>query len=200
MLAVLTADSASPLAALRSATREHHHRIDRLLDLHALADRSRYIRVLEVFHGFLPAWEQAVLSALPLHWHAWMQQRSRRHFLEQDVRAMGLAPLTRRVTHPPLTGPAAAWGSTYVIEGSALGGQVITRVLAANGLDTSNGAAYFRGWGAATGAMWREFRGVLEAELQAPGAVEQACEAACLTFDTLTVLLDQALHERAAAA
>jgi len=94
---------------------------------------------------------------------------------------------------------AAAWGSLYVLEGSALGGQVITRSLAEAGLHPHNGTAYFHGWGDATPARWREFRAVLEAQLAGPGAVDDACEAARGTFDTLSQLLESALHERTSA-
>jgi heme oxygenase (biliverdin-IX-beta and delta-forming) len=86
------------------------------------------------------------------------------------------------------------------MEGSALGGQYITRNLAQAGLHPASGAAYFHGWGDATGAMWREARQVLARELASPAATGQACAAARHTFDTLSALLERTLHERTAAA
>lgn len=190
----------SPLSSLRAATHERHERIDRLMDVGRMADRQRYRRVLQVFDLFLAGWEQAVAAALPESWGAWLQARSRRAFLRRDLHALAVPPLARRFEFPPLAGPDAAWGSLYVMEGSALGGQVITRALAASGLGPDTGAAYFHGFGAETGAMWREFRALLDRELDAPERVERACAAARDTFDQLTALLEQALHERTPAA
>jgi heme oxygenase (biliverdin-IX-beta and delta-forming) len=197
---LLEAELQSPLPALRAATRGPHDRIDRLMDLRRLCEPSRYARVLQVFDAFLPAWETAVLDALPRQWHGWLRARSRRPFLARDLQALGIATHARRLELAPLRSEAAAWGSLYVIEGSALGGQVITRALAAEGLRPEAGAAYFHGWGDSTGGMWRDFRQLLDRELQEPAALSQACESACQTFETLSGLLEQALHERAPAA
>lgn len=189
-----------PLPQLRAATRGHHARIDALMDLRRMRDRRHYAEVLRVLDAFLAAWEPAVAAALPPRWHGWLQARSRRPFLRADLHALGVAPCRRDAAAPALRGTAAAWGSLYVMEGSALGGQVITRSLAEAGLRPEHGSAYFHGWGDATGTMWREFRALLEAQLAEPHAVAQACEAACRTFDTLSDLLESSLHERASAA
>ena len=196
----LSSGPPSPLLALRAATRDHHQRIDGLMDLRRLAERDHYARVLQVFDAFLPAWERAVLAGLPPAWHGWLARRSRRPFLARDLQALGLADDRDDVRFPPFATAPCAWGSLYVMEGSALGGQMITRTLAASGLDARNGAAYFHGWGDDTPAMWREFRELLERELRAPAAVAQACDAARLTFQTLSGLLERALHERTPAA
>ncbi|HEX7890050.1 MAG TPA: biliverdin-producing heme oxygenase [Ramlibacter sp.] len=189
-----------PLPQLRTATREHHARIDRLMDLRRMRDRRHYAEVLRVFDAFLAAWEPAVIAALPARWHGWLQARSRRPFLRADLQALGVPPGPRDAGVPALAGAAAAWGSLYVMEGSALGGQAIARSLADAGLRPGLGSAYFHGWGEATGAMWREFRALLDAQLAGPGAVGDACDAACRTFDTLSNLLEISLHERTPAA
>ncbi|HEX2544246.1 MAG TPA: biliverdin-producing heme oxygenase [Ramlibacter sp.] len=183
---------------MRSATREHHHRIDRLVDLHRMQDRSHYARVLRVFDAFLATWEPTVWAALPGR-RQWLQARSRRAFLQQDLRDLGVSPAAANPALPLRT-EAAAWGSIYVMEGSALGGQVITRGLAAAGLHRGYGAAYFHGWGDATGEMWREARELLHAELAADAALADACRAAQRTFDHLSALFELELHERAPAA
>lgn len=183
---------------MRAATRPHHDRIDALVNLRRMQDRSHYLQVLQVFDGFLGAWEPAVAAALPQR-REWLRARSRRPFLHQDLRVLG-ADRGAPSMVPPLPSAAAAWGSVYVMEGSALGGTMISRSLAASGLGPDSGAAYFHGWGDATGRMWREVRELLETELASPDALAQACEAARATFDTLSALLEKNLHERATAA
>lgn len=187
------------LAALRSATREHHDRVDRLMDLRRMQQPAHYARVLQVLDAFLAGWEPAVAAAVPLHRQQWLRQRSRRAFLRADLQALGIAPPPAAPV-PPVPGEAAAWGSIYVVEGSALGGQFISRSLAKAGVPSTQGSAYFHGWGEATGAMWREVRGLLESELDSPAAIAQACDAARATFDTLSHLLDTQFDERTAAA
>jgi heme oxygenase len=170
------------------------------MDLHRMKDRGHYARVLQVFEAFLLTWEPAVAAALPARWQGWLRARSRRHFLLQDLAALGVERLHAGAPAPELGDAAAAWGSLYVLEGSALGGQAITRSLAEAGWHARGGGAYFRGWDAETGPMWREFRTILEAQVAAPAAAAQACDAACRTFDLLSNLLEAALHERAPAA
>jgi heme oxygenase len=194
------AHRAGPLPALRAATRAHHARIDRLVDLRQLRDGQRYGRVLQGLAGFLPPWEAAVGSALPAGWHTWLRLRSRRPFLQQDLRALGLAASAPPATLPLLPTAAAAWGAVYVMEGASLGGQVITRSLAAAGIGPERGAAYFHGWGAATGPMWQEVRSLLDRQLADSDSVAQACGAACATFDALALHLESILHERAPSA
>lgn len=190
----------SALATLRQATRERHHRIDGLMDLRRFGQRDHYARVLQLFDAFLAPWEAAVAAALPAAAGPWLRQRSRRPFLRQDLHALGIAALPWRAPGLSFATPAAAWGSLYVIEGSALGGQVITRTLARAGVRPDHGGAYFHGWGDATGPMWAEFRARLESELPDPARVAAACGAACLTFDALSALLETLPHERTALA
>ncbi len=187
------------MPALRAATRDHHDRIDRLVSLSRLRDRSHYAVVLQVFEAFLRGWEPEVARLLPAR-RDWLQSRSRHAFLRHDLQALYLPTLAEAAPVPQLRTPAAAWGSVYVMEGSALGGQVITRSLAAAGLSPTTGAAYFHGWGDATPGMWRDARAVLEQEIASPAALDDACDGARRTFDTLSSLLESALHERTALA
>jgi heme oxygenase len=128
------AAAAGPVPALRAATRSHHERVDRLIDLHRIGEAAYYQRILQGFDAFLRAWEARVLAALPPARHAWLHERSRRAFLQDDLRVLRIAPLPHAAAVPALASAAAAWGSVYVMEGSALGGQVISRTLAHAGV------------------------------------------------------------------
>jgi heme oxygenase (biliverdin-IX-beta and delta-forming) len=193
-----TTEPADPVAALRRATRAQHDRIDGLMALHRMCDAAHYARVLRVFAPFLAGWEPSVAAALP-DWQGWLRARSRRAFLQQDLQHLALqAP-------PPADWPgfadaACAWGSLYVVEGSALGGQFIARSLAQAGLHADSGAAYFNGWGPATGRLWRQTRDVLNAQLASPSALELASAGACMTFEFLSQMLERLSHERTALA
>lgn len=191
------------LVALRQATAGHHQAIESVTRLDGDWDLFHYQRVLWGFDHYLRAWEPHVLAALPTHLREGFAARSRRGFLRADLAALGGppvdAPSAPAPTLPELPSTAAAMGSLYVLEGSALGGQLIARRLRQqHGLAEQDGGAYFNGWGPRTGAMWQQFRAQLEGEVgDDPVAIDEACRAAVQTFEGLTRSFEVMLHEHA---
>jgi heme oxygenase len=184
--------SPTVLHRLRSETRDVHERLEQGLGLlDAPLDRDRFMRVLERFFGFHAVWEPAVGRALGDD--AFLAPRLKLERLRRDLRALGrsdaeidrlprcfeaaqLAPLARR--------QAAALGSLYVLEGSTLGGQVITRALAGAPWLPADGLTYFDPYEAQTGAMWRAFRDYLLAR-STPPADDEMVAVARATFERL---------------
>lgn len=184
------------LDTLREATRDQHDDIESLLRLMEPLARERYAAIVSGFHAFLGCWEPRIQAALPVALHDWWRPRQRQGFAAQDLQHLGVgaAPGTARVAREavddlPLHTPAHAFGSMYVIEGSALGGQVIAPKLQRElGVLPGSGASYFHGFGRDTGGMWREFRDVLSREVgqrDAEREAGEACEAARGTFSAL---------------
>lgn len=182
------------LSELRRCTRGHHAAIEALLALDDTPSLERYGAILCGFDAFLRPWEAAVRRALPARLQAWFDVRRRAPLLADDLAHLGLQtplPLARRgaqaVAALPLQGLAQALGSMYVIEGSALGGQVIAPRLARGlGLAAGRGASYFNGFGERSGPMWRQFRDTATAELgEQAAAVQHACTAAAGCFEAL---------------
>ncbi len=183
-------DHYAPLATLKQATWPHHQRLEQKL---ALLDpgfsRADYLRLMKALWGYYRPLE-ARLANLP-ELRAWLPDFGRRlksRLLEADLRALGVdsgalqrLPACREL--PACADLAAALGCLYVLEGATLGGQVISRHLERSlELDAGNGAAFFTGYGAATGAMWQAFR----ERLAAAGADERAlADSACETFLSL---------------
>ena len=189
------------MAALRRSTAQRHAAIEDLLALGSPFGLDHYGRVLCGFEAFLSVWEPAVARSLPEKLRPWFLSRCRSDLARRDLAALGLP----RVPAPPaahflLPGLPAALGSLYVLEGSALGGQVIARQAARDhALGPQDGAAYFNGWGARTGAMWREFQQVLEVHDPGPQGRAQACASAQATFDGLSATFASVLHGTIAA-
>ena len=125
--------------------------------------------------------------------------RSRSPMLWRDIDALGLAerlsslrrgwraePRLRQRSTVRLADAVEAWGSLYVLEGAALGGHVLARLGRTLALGPEDGAAWFHGHGARTGALWADFRQRLEAAIgDDPGARVRAAQAASRTFDAL---------------
>ena len=187
------------LPELRAATRTQHDRIERLLALEAPMPLARYGVILLGFQRFLTAWEQELRDALPVRLHGWLAERGRLGFVAQDLAFLGHDVSGLAGQDVPRCLPersvAAAFGSLYVIEGSALGGQVITPRLKRDlGLEPGRGASYFHGFGDRTGAMWREFRLLAEHEIGTdPARRRAACDAAEQTFEALITTFERLL-------
>lgn len=126
-----------------------------------------YARALQVLHAVRVGWTPALSE--------WFHGLGTIH---SERLAADLADLTRSPlapAEPPcIRNDAEAWGVRYVLEGSALGGQVILRDAAALGLSACHGARYFAGNGQDTGRHWTQF--LLELDLAAqthdPAAIE----------------------------
>lgn len=176
------------MQALRSATASHHAAIEDLLQLDGSAELRRFGAALQVFEAFLRVWEPLAAKALPLAMRPWFEAHRRGQLAAGDLRALRLPAIDlESLPRLPMTSPAMAIGSAYVIEGSALGGLVIAKSMADRfGIAAGNGASYFSARGRSTAAVWREFCAHLEQELaNDPAATAQACDAACLTFERL---------------
>jgi heme oxygenase len=123
-----------------------------------------YRKLLMRFYAFYKPFEakvQAALHANPIELNH--SERLNTPRLVEDLKTLGLSEdeinaIDPADSFPDLDSKENIFGSLYVIEGSTLGGQVIGRHLKqAFDLDASNGAAFFLGYGAETGKMWRGY-------------------------------------------
>ena len=123
---------------------------------------------------------------------AWLLQPPRRAAcLETDLSSLGITPAgdAPAAMVPALDCEAHAVGSFYVLEGSALGGQVISRHLTRTlGITATTGGRYFAGDGVATAARWREVCAALESYDSSD--VATVTEGARRTFSSLLAWLD----------
>lgn len=75
---------------------------------------------------------------------------------KQDIDRLALVPDSVFTTY--YTNACTAWGGMYVLEGSTLGGQIITKHLQQFlGEGITQKTHYLAGYGAATGSMWKTF-------------------------------------------
>lgn len=187
------------LSLLKESTRDQHARAESLVRLmEPGVTRDAYRRHLEALHAVWaplePALHERLGPALPVEF------APRLGLLESDLRSLGVAlrPPPRGSTLAPLltlaapthqelgpapvpTSDAAAWGALYVLEGSALGGQVLARHLE-RALGPSLPLAFFRGAGADVGGRWRAFCRALETHVPA-GEADALVHGARATFD-----------------
>jgi heme oxygenase len=174
------------LDRLRSETRDAHMALEDALGLmRPPLQRERFVQVLQGFLAFHRAWRPRMAALIDDP--TLLAPRAKAALIEQDLQALGAAEGVGRDARLDLgflTTPSAAWGSLYVLEGSTLGGQVISKALRRTAWAPADGLAYFNPYGRRTGEMWASFRAALQAA--APTLdVDLVAEGARATFQTL---------------
>ena len=182
--------SGAALTRLRAAMRPHHEHIETIVDLMQPGlTTGTYRRFLERSYGFVSACERSLdhNNAPP---KLELPKRLKTPLLIADLEALGLsrdqiATLPEPAHLPPITRWPDALGYCYVLEGSTLGGQVLSRHVSATLSMPSAALNFLRSYEREVGPMWKAMLGVLEAELAEDGAEEPITESARSTFDLL---------------
>lgn len=169
---------------LREETRTEHVRLETFVDIPTrLASNESYRWLLKRFYGFYLPFEPALREATP-ELGLDMTSRTKLPSLERDLVALGIDPQTVPLcSEIPELDEGQAVGAWYVLEGSTLGGQIISRMLAERrqiGLD--NGGAFFAGYGGENGPMWRSFGAAANEWLIRHEATADAVVGAKITF------------------
>ena len=185
------------LEEVRAATRENHAALDAQLEL--LPETITRARYAEVLAGMLRvvAPLERMLEVVPRFWGEALPDGSSRRKTAllvadlADLAALG-APVLRPSPPPALPiieTVAQAFGCTYVLEGSTLGGVILARTLGPK-LAAPNAMSFWTAYGAATGARFRTFCDALErwAADRPPAERAAVIETAGATFDAFAAV------------
>lgn len=182
----------STMHRLRAETRTAHERLEESIDLTALtASPERYQALVSRFYGFHAALEPGLMTALAPEY----RPVERADLLSHDLQTLGLPDteidnLPRCAEIPEHASRARAFGVAYVLEGSALGGQIVGRIVKDRlGYDRDQGAAFFFGQGRHIGEDWRAFGAACDRYFAQHGGEAEAVQAANETFDAIGVWL-----------
>lgn len=153
------------LARLKAETLPQHQNTEDTVDLmREDFTLEEYKNLLMRFYGFYKPFEAKMREAIgenPIELNH--DERLNTPRLEQDLKHFGLSDeeisnIRLSENLPELSSQERIFGSLYVIEGSTLGGQVISRHLKQKfDIDAENGAAFFSGYCKETGTMWKSF-------------------------------------------
>ena len=149
-------------AYLKTHTAELHKGVEGRLPFFSPAfDMEQYKRVVSSFYGYLFPVERTMSVAADFQHSVDLLSRRKTPALQNDLRSLSIDDSTLRLRSalPDLSNESRLSGYLYVIEGSTLGGQIISRRLAETlRLGPQTGAAYFYGYGGDTAARWKDFR------------------------------------------
>lgn len=178
------------LAKLKESTKDQHDRLETIVAvMDQLFTRDDYVRLLARFHRFYAAFEpQLPIGELQAAGFDY-EPRRKAALLETDLKALGaeeLLTLPAFTSLPDVSSVEKAFGALYVVEGSTLGGQVITRHLKEHlGLEIENGGTFFNSYGREVGPMWKAFGAAITAFAEGGEKDDEIVAAARETFDSI---------------
>jgi len=187
------------LQRLRVETRTAHEQLESNIDLLGRKWTNEFYRqLLEKFYGFYSIiepsiWERVQWELVGID----AKKRRKTNLLVQDLKVLGLnceeiMRLPQCAKVPIVETFSQALGCAYVLEGSTLGGQVITRHLRRElGIESERGASFFTSYGSEVGPMWRDFTNILNTEDLSQEDEDLIVHYACKTFGAF----DNWLHD-----
>lgn len=178
---------------LRKETAEDHDQIEQndyataIMNLTLTA--AEYQAYLEKFYGFIQPIEQQIaqldgVQELGID----MKHRAKTPLLEQDLAFISSnrqqIPICADI--PEIASTEQLLGYLYVIEGSTLGGQIITRKLRDHlSLEPGAGLSYFNAYGQDTRTQWKELSETMNTAVEAGADREVIVDTAKETFRLL---------------
>lgn len=180
---------------LKTQTAPQHEALESQMDIvRHFASRTSYLQLIERFFTLYEPLEDRLAQAMSWEDKGWdFENRRKTPWLRQDLAALGLNPgeisaLPRCADIPEIPGEAEAIGCLYVLEGSTLGGQVITRLLGRHlEIPPAHGGQFFSGYGPQTGPNWKKFGEWAEAwASRHPEQESAAIRCAQQTFDSFS--------------
>lgn len=183
----------APLDFLRQATSDCHQRLEAAIDWpQSLGSRVSYQQLLCRFLSVVQPAEERLAYWLAGDPPPDFEAGRRTQWLLHDLESLSVPHRHDAVAAANfhfIDTLAAAIGAQYVLEGSSLGGQFLSRQIERNlSITPANGGAYFAAYGSETMERWKIFRQWANQRLTAaattdPAALTQAAEAAVLVFD-----------------
>lgn len=183
---------------LREETRSEHHAIEGIMPFARPGfDRAGYQALLERFYAFYQPLEEKFLDSADLRERGFdYSARVKTPLLEQDIRNLGGEPA--RVAPAPASAlPAFSssdelLGALYVVEGSTLGGQVLSKNLSEKLHLNDEQTSFYSSYGVSTGQKWAEFLAFLKAQNGDSAKNARVLEGARETFRSLRLWLERA--------
>ena len=182
------------LSAIRQRTRILHDGLEANIDLSRYLGshsgyRSLLSRYLRVYHPL-----DRLINHQPREWLELLQwsERPRLARLQSDLRSLGAAAeeileVPDCSALPEINDLDTLMGALYVIEGSALGGQILYgQIHAKLGLDAHNGASFFFGEGKRTAQVWKWYVSLMQEHVS---SAERATHAAVEMFHVFQAVL-----------
>ncbi len=158
---------------LKQNTLTNHQQLEKLLvgRMKAIRSKEDYINLLQLFYSYFGGLEQQIDQFMNADELPDYRQRRKSSALVNDITALGGVPAQKATGEnlPAIQSIIQAYGAMYVIEGSTLGGKIISKMMAQQlGITDGKGLSFFSGYGADTETMWDTFKHMLNNQAYTP--------------------------------
>ena len=190
-----------PLTALsdhlKLHTKVHHQQVEKLLvaRMRSIDNPDAYVELLQLFYGYFSALEDKINQHIGPTQLPDYAERRKSESLFNDIESVGnITP--QKPEHPNLPmieNRLQAFGALYVIEGSTLGGKIISKLMAKQlDLQNNKGLSFFIGYGDKTEKMWEGFKEILNLQPQNRADAIIILDAANDTFNKFKFWIENA--------
>jgi heme oxygenase (biliverdin-IX-beta and delta-forming) len=172
---------------IKTATQQYHQQTEKILigKMKSMRSLNDYSDILKIFYGYFGGVEQRIDQYINPTNLADYHERRKTAALESDLEALGNT-LPRKAGDddlPAITNYLQAFGALYVIEGSTLGGKIISKMVQQHlAINDGKGLSFFNGYGDDTGKKWSTFQQVLNSLANTPEHENEVIAAANNTF------------------
>lgn len=146
---------------LRSETKSIHQALEKALipGIKQANTSEAYAEILKTFYGYFKAMESILDAQLSDKLVPAYSKRRKSNVILDDLKSLNISgDLAVANDLPKISNVPQALGAMYVLEGSTLGGRVITKMLMQNlNLQDTKHLQFFSGYGDQTEMMWGTF-------------------------------------------
>jgi heme oxygenase len=172
---------------LKEATTANHQQTEKILigKMKAMRSKQDYVNLLSDFYGYFGGLEKQIERYVNESTLADYNERRKTAAIADDIVAMGgtVPELATANELPGIDNYLQAFGALYVIEGSTLGGKIISKMVQQHlQVDGTAGLSFFNSYGDDTQQMWENFKDVLNGAPTTPEEEAVITNAADETF------------------
>lgn len=172
---------------LKQLTKRNHQQLEKLLipHLRSISTNEEYVQLLQIFYGFFGALEEKIKHFIGKEQLPGFTERRKTESIANDIQIMGgtIPEKAKKPYLPEIKDHLQALGALYVIEGSTLGGKIISQMMVKQlNLPDNNGVSFFGGYGNDTDRMWTSFKDALDSQFQNPAEMKIVISSANDTF------------------
>ena len=171
---------------LKESTKTNHQLLEKALvaKMKAIRSEKEYAELLTLFYSYFGGLESRINEVIDGDLLPDNAQRRKTQALANDLEHLGFKSPERATGDdlPQLNTHLQALGALYVIEGSTLGGKIISKMMQQQlGLDAQS-LSFFNGYGDHTEQMWNTFKTALNKDNLLPAQQAEVIAAANETF------------------
>ena len=168
---------------IKNRTKSMHQLTEKKLvaKMRLINDKKDYASFLNLFYSYFGALELQIKKVLITDRLPDYSLRRKTNLIAEDIITLGFTPSTFAEAKmlPEVNDHLQALGALYVIEGSTLGGQIISGMISKK-LNSEEGFLFFKGYENESHQMWRKFINVLNDPANKPA--EKIINTAIETF------------------